>query len=176
MEQKEMLYNKKNKESFNFLGVKSDPLVKKMINLLMRDGKRSKAENVLDKAFQALDHKYPGRALHIFYLGIFEAKRDVGIRLKPKPKSRSQTNPYNVYIPYTISPLCGLNLGMRAILKASRERPLSSPFWDNLSQEFVQASQGKGDVISKKYILNRLAGSNKRRAHLSIRRWSPFIS
>ena len=89
---------------------------------------------------------------------------------------RSQNNPYNVYIPYTISPTRGLNLGMRAILRASRDRSLSSPFWANLSKEFIEASQGKGDVISKKYILNRLAGSNKRRAHLSIRRWSPFIS
>jgi len=175
-----MFYNNNNlsnnKEAFNFLGVKSDPLVKKMINLLMRDGKRSKAENVLDKAFQALDQKYPGRALHICDLGIFEAKRDVGIRLKPKPKTRSDANSYSVYIPYMISPIRGLNLGMRAILNASRERSLSSPFWDNLSQEFIQASQGRGEVIAKKYILNRLAGSNKRRAHLSVRRWSPFIS
>lgn len=165
-----------NKESFNFLGVKSDPLVKKMINLLMRDGKRSKAEKVLNKAFQALDRKYPGRSLHIFYLGIFEAKRDVGVRLKPKPKTRSKVIPYSVYIPFIISPIRGLNLGMRAILKASKERSSSLPFWENLSQEFIQASQGKGEVITNKYILNRLAGSNKRRAHLSVRRWSPFIS
>lgn len=173
-----MVYNNKNlydnKESFKFLGVKSDPLVKKMINLLMRDGKRSKAENVLGKVFQVLDRKHPGRAMHIFYLGIFEAKRDVGIRLKPKPKTRSQTNPYNVYIPYMISPMRGLNLGMRAILKASRERSLSAPFWDNLSQEVIQASQGRGEVIAKKYTLNRLAASNKRRAHLNVRRWSHF--
>ena len=50
-----------------FLGIKSDPLVEKMINLLMRDGKRSKAEQVLNKVFQVLDERYPGRALHIFY-------------------------------------------------------------------------------------------------------------
>ena len=62
---------------FSFLDIKSNPLVKKMINLLMRDGKRSKAEQVLNKVFQVLDEKYPGRALHIFYFSVFEAKRDI---------------------------------------------------------------------------------------------------
>ena len=39
----------------------------------MRDGKRSKAEQVLNKVFQVLDEKYPGRALHMFYFSVFEA-------------------------------------------------------------------------------------------------------
>ena len=166
----------KDKELFNFLGIKSDPLVKKMINLLMRDGKRSKAENVLNKAFQALDQDYPGRALHIFYFGVFEARRDIGIRLKPKPKKRRKTNSYNVYLPYKVSPIRGLTLGMRALLRASRERSLSSPFWENLSQEFLEASQGKGAVVEKRYSLNKLADSNKRRVHFGIRRLFPLVS
>ena len=30
----------------------------------------------------------PGRALHIFYFSVFEAKRDIGIRLRPRQKKR----------------------------------------------------------------------------------------
>ncbi len=166
----------KDKESLNFLSIKSDPLVKKMINLLMRNGKRSKAENVLKKVFQVLDHKYPGRALHIFYFAVFEARQDIGIRLKPKPKKRRQASPYNVYLPYTITPIRGLNLGMRSLLKASRDGSPSRSFWENLSQELLQASQGKGEVVAKRYSLNKLADSNKRRVHLGVRRLFPLIS
>ena len=64
----------------------------------MRDGKRSKAEQVLNKVFQVLDEKYPGRASHIFYFSVFEAKRDIGICLKPKPKpkKRRKINPFDL--------------------------------------------------------------------------------
>nr|QWK44908.1 ribosomal protein S7 [Pseudochorda nagaii] len=157
------------KNSLNFLGLKSDPLVKKMINLLMRNGKRSKAENVLNQALQALDKDYPGRAVHIFYLGILAVRQDIGIRLKPKPKNRRNRQSFNVYIPRVISPMCGLNLGMRSLLKASRERSASNPFWENLSLELLQASQDKGGVVSKRYSLNKLAISNKRRVHFGVR-------
>lgn len=172
------LYEKnylKSKEGFSFLGIKGDPLVKKMTNLLMQNGKRSKAEDVIHKVLKALDEKYPGRALHIFYFGVFEARRDIGIRLKPKPKKRRRVNVFNVYLPHTIEPIKGLNLGMRALLKAGQESTASRPFWFNLSQEILQASSGKGEVVTKRYNLNKLADSNKRRVHLGSRFLFPLI-
>ena len=164
------------KENFNFLGIKKDPLVGKMVNLLMKNGKRSKAENVLNKAFQILDGKYPGRALHIFYFGVFEARRDIGIRLKPRAKKRRRANTFSVYLPYAIPAVKGLHLGMRALLDASRKGPSSKYFWENLSQEILEASLGKGEVVTKRYSLNKLADSNKRRVHLGYRRLFPLVS
>nr|YP_010390262.1 ribosomal protein S7 [Sargassum nigrifolium]UPV69777.1 ribosomal protein S7 [Sargassum nigrifolium] len=158
--------NVKIKETFNFLGIKKDPLVGKMINLLMKNGKRSKAETVLNRAFRMLDEKYPGRALHIFYFGVFEARRDIGIRLKPRAKKRRALNAFSVYLPYTISPVRGLNSGMRALLAASRRRSATRPFWDNLSHEILESSLGRGEVVTTRYSLNKLADSNKRRVHL----------
>ena len=66
------------------------------------------AEQVLTKVFQVLDKKYPGRALHVFYFRVFEAKRNIYIRLKPKPKKRRKINYFNSYVPYTISSMKGL--------------------------------------------------------------------
>nr|QWK44564.1 ribosomal protein S7 [Ecklonia radicosa] len=157
------------KQSITFLGNKSDPLIKKMINLLMRDGKRSKAETVLNKTLQSLDSEYPGRAIDIFYLGIFAVRQDIGVRLKPKPKTRRNKQSFNVYLPRVISPICGLHLGMRSLLKASRDRSSLSPLWENLSKELLKASQNNGEVIDKRYSLNKLAGSNKRRIHFVVR-------
>nr|UVW81729.1 ribosomal protein S7 [Sargassum horneri] len=168
--------NVKLKEAFNFSGIKKDPLVGKMINLLMKNGKRSKAEKVLNKAFQILDEKYPGHALHIFYFGVFEARRDIGIRLKPKAKKRRAVNSFSVYLPHTISPIRGLNLGMRALLASSRRRSGVRPFWDNLSEEILESSLGRGEVVTKRYSLNKLADSNKRRVHLGQLSSFPLIS
>lgn len=163
-----MLVKKNNIYSLRF---KNDPLVTKMINLLMRNGKRSKAEKVLSKAFQALDKKYPGQALYIFYLAIIAVKQDIAVRVKPKPKKRRNKQSYNVYLPRVVSPSCGLSLGIRSILKASRERSQVSlsPLWESLSQELLQASQDKGDVVTKRYSVNKLAVSNKRRVHFGTR-------
>lgn len=152
---------------------KSDPLITKMTNLLMRNGKRSKAEKVLFRALQVLDKKYPGQALHIFYLAIIASKQDIAVRIKPKSKkTRRNKQSYNVYLPRLISPFCGLNLGIRSILKASRERSKVSfsPLWDSLSQELLEASQDQGVVVSKRYSVNKLAVSNKRRVHFGTRR------
>ena len=154
------------------LKIKSDPLVKKMINLLMKDGKRSKAEKVLFKSFQALDKQYPGQSMHIFYLAIIAAKQDIAVRLKPKPKKRRNRQSFDIYLPRVITPTQGLNLGIRSILKASQARSRQSflPLWESLSIELLQASQNKGEVVIKRYNISRLAVSNKRRVHFAIRR------
>ena len=167
-----MLIKEDKNNNIYSLRFKSDPLLTKMINLLMRHGKRSKAEKVLSKALQSLDKKYPGQALHIFYLAIIAVKQDIAVRLKPKPKKRRNKQSYNVYLPRVVSPVCGLSLGIRSILKASRERSQASfsPFWVSLSQELLQASQDKGEVVAKRYSVNKLAVSNKRRVHFAIRR------
>lgn len=167
------MLNKENKEFImDDLKVKSDPLVKKMINLLMKDGKRSKAEKVLFKSFQALDKTYPGQSMHIFYLAIIAAKQDIAVRLKPKPKKRRNKQSFDIYLPRVISPIRGLNLGIRSILKASQARTKQSfvPLWESLSFELLQASQNKGEVVTKRYNISRLASSNKRRVHFTIRR------
>lgn len=167
-----MLVETKKNNYIYSLRIKSDPLATKMINLLMRHGKRSKAEKVLSKSLQALDKDYPGQAIHIFYLAIIAVKQDIAVRLKPKPKKGRNRQSYNVYLPRVISPICGLSLGIRSILKASRDRSQVSflPFWESLSQELLEASQNKGEVVAKKYKVHGLAVSNKRRVHFAIRR------
>ena len=159
-----MLINKNN--------IKNDPLGTKMINLLMRHGKRSKAEKVLSKALEALDKIYPGHSHHIFYLAIIFSKQNISVRIKPKSKKGRKRQSYNVYLPRIVSPVCGLNLGIRSIIKVSEERSRISslPFWESLSIELLQASQNKGDVVAKKYKIHDLAVSNKRRVHFGLRR------
>ena len=110
--------------------------------------------------------------MRIFYLGVIAVKQDIAVRLKPKPKKRRNKQSFDVYLPRIISPTRGLGLGIRSILKTSKERSQQSflPLWESLSQELLQASQNKGEVVLKKYSVSKLALSNKRRVHFSIRR------
>ncbi len=154
----------------NINNIKNDPLSTKMINLLMRHGKRSKAEKVLSKALEAIDKIHPGHSHHIFYLAILFSKQNISVRLKPKSKKGRRRQSYNVYLPRIVSSACGLNLGIRSIIKVSEERSRVSslPFWESLSIELLQASQNKGDVVAKKYKIHDLAVSNKRRVHFGL--------
>nr|YP_009549875.1 ribosomal protein S7 [Cladosiphon okamuranus]AYW52589.1 ribosomal protein S7 [Cladosiphon okamuranus] len=167
-----MVVHKKKYISGDLLKFKSDPLVIKAINLLMCHGKRSKAEKILFQTFQALDKDYPGQSFRIFYSAVMASKQDIAVRLKPNPKKRRRKQSYNVYLPRLITPMCGLSLGIRSLIKASRERSQSSfsPLWESLSQELFQASQNKGGVVAERYRVNKLAISNKRRVHFATRR------
>ena len=157
-------------KSFNYSNIKFDPLVKKMTNLLMRNGNRSKAELILKKTFQCLESSYPGFSLHIFYLGVFEARRDIGVRAKPRnKKKKKKVAAFDTYTPYNISPLKGVSLGMRDIVKISKEGVASAPFWENLSGEILKCALGKGKAVSNRYKINELAKVNSRRVHFGVR-------
>nr|YP_011008394.1 ribosomal protein S7 [Syringoderma abyssicola]WBP70365.1 ribosomal protein S7 [Syringoderma abyssicola] len=141
----------------------TDPLVAKMINLLMRDGKKSKAENILRQSFFFLHHNYPGQALNIFYLAVFYTQALIGIRLKPRgKKSRRIVNIEDSYIPHFISSARSQTLGIRALFIAGRKRSMSRPLWENLSQEFLEAALNRGEVVESRYRIHDLAKTNKR--------------
>ena len=113
--------------------------------------------------------------LYIYFILVFLKQNVISYSSKTKTKKRRKINSLNTYVPYTISSLKDLNLGMGSLLKASRERSTSRPFWENLSQEILLASLGKGEVVAKRYSLNKLVDSNKRRVHLGYRRLFPII-
>lgn len=161
-------------QKFFIRGLKSDPLILKVVNLLMKSGKRSKAEKILYKTLQSLDKEYPGKALHILYLAIIAVKQDIAVRLKPKSQKRGKSPSFNVYLPRVISPSRGLNIGIRSLIKASRERSQSFfiPFCESLKQELVEASKNKGSVVEKRYKASELALSNKRRVHFKMGRYN----
>lgn len=157
----------KEKNFKSLLKVKNDPLIIKITNLLMLNGKRSKAEKVIVKTFQVIDQLYPGQAMRIFYLAAVAAKQDIAVRIKPKPKNRRKKQSFDIYLPRLISSRSGFNLGIRSLVKESRDRSRITfvPLWESLSNELLNAAQNKGLVVSNRYKVNKLAVSNKRRGY-----------
>ena len=152
---------------FNNYSHLKDPVFKKMSNLMMREGKRTKSEKILNESILYLDKICPGEGLTIFYLAIYQCRHEVGLRIKPTPKKRRKKNQLPpVYIPYRINSMKKLTEGMRCLLKSARKEPNTLPFSVNLGKELLKASLNKGDSVSERFRINRIARENKRRLHL----------
>nr|YP_009672634.1 ribosomal protein S7 [Dictyopteris divaricata]QDB64119.1 ribosomal protein S7 [Dictyopteris divaricata] len=153
----------------------NDPLVVKMINLLMRDGKKSKGEKILRHIFLFLNDNYPGQALKIFYLAVFNTQTLVGIRAKLKGKKyRRVTTGKESVVPYFVSNQRSQTSAIRAIFIAGKSRSSDHPLWENLSQEFVYAAANSGETIRKRYSTQELIKLNKRSYKFYWRRKLPI--
>ncbi len=142
---------------------KTDPLISKMINLLMREGKKEKAEKFLHKIFCFIEENYPGEALNIFYLAVFHTQLSIGVRLKAQGKKyRRNINIKNIFTPYFLSDTRGQTLAIRSLFISGKNRSLSRPLWQNLSEEFLEAAFNKGNVVEKRYETHKIAKNSRR--------------
>lgn len=142
---------------------KTDPLTLKMVNLLMREGKKEKAEKFLYKIFCFIEENYPGEALNIFYLAVFHTQLLVGVRLKAKgKKKRRNINTKNIFTPYFLSNTRSQTIAIRSLFVSGKNRSLSHPLWQNLSEELLEAALNKGIIIEKRYETHKIAKNNKR--------------
>nr|YP_010032408.1 ribosomal protein S7 [Schizocladia ischiensis]QOW07622.1 ribosomal protein S7 [Schizocladia ischiensis] len=144
--------------SFSF---HQNPLSTKVINLLMRHGKKTKAEKILLQSLKHIEDQAPGKSKEIFYRGILRAQPLVEVRFRRRRRGKARA------IPHPLSPSRQLTLGIRGILQAAGEKP-SLPLSKSLGEEFIQASQGKGSAIKKKLRLHKTAKANRTLAHF---RW-----
>ncbi|CAM9118091.1 unnamed protein product [Choristocarpus tenellus] len=151
--------------------VKSDiilqPCLIKIRNLLIRDGKKSKADRLLVSTFSFLEKSYPGESRSIFYRAISNVQPIVGVRLKER-RGRKKTSNKVSYLPYSISAARSQNIGIRSLIKASR-RHSSKLYYINLAEEFILASQFKGQAIKIKLHIHELAKKNSDFSHF---RWN----
>ncbi|CAL8412644.1 unnamed protein product [Dictyota dichotoma] len=140
-----------------------DPLVRKIVNLLTKNGKKSKSEKILIKIFFFIQANYPGQVLRIFYLAIYNSQLFVGIRLKSKGKKyRRSTGSKDSFVPYFIKSNKSQTLAIRSILGVGKQGNSFLNVWENLSQELLDASLIKGETLYHRYNVHNLSGLNRR--------------
>lgn len=143
----------------------TDPLVIKIVNLLMKNGKKIKAEKILRKIFFTIQYNYPGQVLHILYLAIFNAERLVGARIKPKGKKFRRTiHTKDRMVPYLITRERSQIMGIRSIfLEGRNSRNLSNkPISFVLSQELVLSANFKSGALENMIKSYSIYKNNKR--------------
>ncbi len=132
-------------------------LVTKFINLLMYDGKKSIAENILYTSLNILKNKIKKSRLSLLQIAINNVKPIVEVKSRRVGGTTYQ-------IPIEVRPKRGDTLAIRWIIFSARKRSQKKMFL-KLADELLDAINKRGFAIKRRDETHRIAESNKAFAH-----------
>lgn len=133
--------------------------IAKFINYLMKDGKKTVAQNVLYATFGLISKK------ELDPIAIFEkALNNVGPKQEVKAK---RVGGASYQIPMEVRPERRASLAMRWIVDAARARSNKDyrVFEEKLASELMDASNEQGEAIKKRDSITRMAQANRAFSH-----------
>ncbi len=137
------------------------PLVSRFINVIMTQGKKSKAESIVYGAFEIIKEKASEEdAVKAFYKAI----DNVRPRIEVKPR---RVGGATYQIPMEVEGNRGNSIAMRWIRDFALAKK-GKPMKQKLADELFLAYKAEGPAIKKRDDLHKMAESNKAFAHL---RW-----
>ncbi|MEN9327197.1 MAG: hypothetical protein RI947_5 [Candidatus Parcubacteria bacterium] len=145
--------------------VKLDPVynsteVSKFINYLMKDGKKSKARDIV---YAALEHL--GKEGEDSMKLLYKAINNVAPNVEVKPRRLGGAS---YLVPTEVRKERKLYLALNWIIEAAEAKPNKEfhTFEEKLIGELLDASKNQGQAVSKKLQAEKLAEANKAFAHL----------
>ena len=133
-------------------------LVTKAINMLMWDGKRSKAQDILYGAFQLVEQKTKKPAMEVFNKALENIMPTLELKVRRVAGA-------NYQVPTEVSPQSQITLGLRWLVLYSRNRN-EKTMVARLSNEIIDASNGVGAAVKKREDTHKMAEANKAFANL----------
>jgi small subunit ribosomal protein S7 len=142
--------------------VEADPvygsdLVTKFINSMMWQGKKSTAENIFYKSLTKLQEKGGDEPLKLFTKAVENAKPLLEVKTR-------RVGGANYQVPIEVAQDRRTSLAIRWIVSYARGRG-EKGMVDKLTNELLDAANGKGAAIKKKEDVHRMAEANKAFAH-----------
>lgn len=142
--------------------VLADPIynskvVTKLINRIMLDGKKGKAQTILYDAFDIVREKTNQDPLEVFNKALENIKPLLEV------KSR-RVGGSNYQVPIEVSKERSQALGLRWLVNYARLRG-GKGMAENLANEIIDASNGTGAAVKKREDTHRMAEANKAFAH-----------
>ena len=132
-------------------------VVTKLINRIMLDGKKGKAETILYDAFDMIKEKTGEEPVKVFEKALENIKPQLEV------KSR-RVGGSNYQVPIEVSDRRSQTLGLRWLVNYARLRGGNSMAL-NLANEIIDASNGTGGAVKKREDTHRMAEANKAFAH-----------
>ena len=132
-------------------------LVTKFINSMMWQGKKSTAEGIFYKSLAKLQEKGGDEALKLFTKAVENAKPLLEVKTR-------RVGGANYQVPVEVNADRRTSLAIRWILTYARGRA-EKGMVDKLSNELLDAANGKGAAIKKREDVHRMAEANKAFAH-----------
>ena len=133
--------------------VYNSKLVTKLINQIMRDGKKGTAQTILYNAFDMIKEKTKEEPTEVFEKAMENIKPALEV------KSR-RVGGANYQVPIEVKADRSQALGLRWLVQYARLRGGHS-MAENLANEIIDAANGTGAAVKKREDTHRMAEANK---------------
>ncbi|MBO4830446.1 MAG: 30S ribosomal protein S7 [Fibrobacter sp.] len=134
-------------------------LVTELVGVVLKQGKKTIAEQIVYTALEQLDKKVEGKETP---LEKFEICLE---NIKPRVEVKSRrVGGANYQVPMEVAPDRAKALALRWLLDAARNRNEPN-MADRLAAELVAAKNGEGNAVRKKNDTHKMAEANKAFAH-----------
>jgi len=134
-----------------------DQTVAKFVNIIMRDGKKSVAENILYGAFDIIDERAKGEPVEVFTAALDNVRPMVEVKSRRVGGATYQ-------VPIEVRPVRRNALAMRWLVEAARKRGEKS-MTHRLAGELMDAAENRGGAAKKREDVHRMAEANKAFSH-----------
>ena len=132
-------------------------LVTKLVNSIMKDGKKGVAQTILYEAFDIIKEKTSQEPLEVFEKAMENIKPSLEV------KSR-RVGGANYQVPIEVKPERSTTLALRWLTQYARLRGGKS-MAEKLANEIIDASNGVGAAVKKREDTHKMAEANKAFAH-----------
>ena len=133
-------------------------LVQKLVNMIMCDGKKSIAENIV---YQSLDRLKTSAATNDVLSVFHKAIENVRPHVELKPR---RVGGATYQIPIEVRHDRSFSLALRWIRTAARNRR-GTPMANRLAEELLAAYKGEGAAVKKREEIHKMAEANRAFAH-----------
>ena len=137
----------------------NNPVVAKLINYVMRDGKKATARNIVYGAFDIISEKAKADPVEVFDRAFRNLQPTVEVKSK-------RVGGANYQIPIPVRGERRLALAFRWLIGASKAKK-GRPMAQKLAEEIIAAANNEGDAIKKKMDVHRMAEANRAFAHFA---------
>lgn len=132
-------------------------LVTKLVNSIMKDGKKGVAQTILYESFDIIKEKTSQEPLEVFEKAMENIKPSLEV------KSR-RVGGANYQVPIEVKPERSTALALRWLTQYARLRGGKS-MAEKLANEIIDASNGVGAAVKKREDTHKMAEANKAFAH-----------
>jgi small subunit ribosomal protein S7 len=138
-------------------------LVNRLINRVMKDGKKTVAQKQVYQTFNLIEQKTKKHPLEVFTKALENIKPTMEVRSRRVGGAAYQ-------VPMPVRGDRRESLAIRWLIQFARQRPSKEYhyFYEKLAAEILDASQNQGGAVKKKQDVHRMAEANKAFAHF---RW-----
>ncbi len=134
-----------------------DILVSKFMNVVMQDGKKAVAEQIVYGAFDVVQDRTREDPLKIFHRALDNCQPVVEVKSRRVGGATYQ-------VPVEVKANRRMALAMRWLVSYARKRPGKS-MREKLANELIEAAHNRGQAVKKRDDVHRMAEANKAFSH-----------